>query len=227
MYIQIAIDGPAGVGKSTTAVELARILNFIYLDTGAMYRALTYQVLMKGIDPKAKEDVLKEAKNFDLSYQIVDGKEEIFLAGKKVSEEIRSPEVSKMVSVISSIKEIREIMVEKQRTLASQENIVMDGRDIGSVVLPNASVKIFLTASAEERAKRRFLEMESKGQVADYEQVLFSIKERDYMDENREFSPLKAADDAIVLDTSHLKFEEVIDSILKIIKDKTEGVNHV
>ncbi len=227
MNTQIAIDGPAGVGKSTTAVELAKILNYIYLDTGAMYRALTYQVLMKGIDPRASQEVIEEAKNFDLSYQIIDGKEEIFLAGKKVSEEIRSPEVSKVVSLVSSIKEIREIMVEKQRSLASQQNIVMDGRDIGSVVLPQARVKIFLTASAEERARRRFLEMESKGLEADYDQVLLSIKERDYMDENRDVSPLKAAEDAIILDTSHLNFDQVIERLLEIIKDKTEGASYV
>lgn len=224
MVIQIAVDGPAGVGKSTTAIELARILNYVYVDTGAMYRALTLQILKKNIDPQDEEKVIKESKNFDLSYEILEGKQEIFLSGQKVTEEIRSPEVSKNVSIISSIKEVREIMVEKQREIACEQNVVMDGRDIGTVVLPQASLKIFLTATAEERACRRFLEMESKGLEADYEEVLQAIKDRDYMDENREISPLKAAPDALILDTTKLNFDQVIDKLVKIIEEEVKNV---
>ena len=212
----IAIDGPAGAGKSTIAKAVSKKLNFIYIDTGAMYRAVGLYYLNKNVDLENEFEIngLLDDIKIDLTY--IDGVQQIILNGENVSNLIRNEEVSSAASVVSTYKKVREKMVSIQQELARVNNVVMDGRDIGTVVLPNADLKIYLTASSEERAKRRYKELLEKGEEVDLETIKKDIEERDYRDMNRENSPLKQADDAILLDSSNMTIDEVIDYILNL-----------
>lgn len=206
----VAIDGPAGSGKSTIAKQIAKKYNFLYLDTGAMYRAITYYFLQNNIDIKNKNEVLNALEKIKISF---DKENNCMLNGTDVSKEIRTKNVNNFVSQVSSIVEIREAMVKLQREIASKTSSVLDGRDIGSVVLPNANLKIFLTASVEERAKRRYEEEKSKGIATNFETVLENIKERDYIDTTKKFGALKKVDDAILIDTTNIPIDKVIEKI--------------
>lgn len=223
-FVQIAIDGPAGAGKSSIAKELARKFKYIYIDTGAMYRALTLIVMEKNIPLNDSEKIEKEAETINISFKIINDIQEVFIEDRRITEEIRSPQVSEKVSSVSAIIGVRKEMVKKQQKLAAGNSVVMDGRDIGTVVLPNAKIKIFLTASPEERAKRRFTEMQEKGHEIDFKKLLSDIKMRDHMDETREISPLKADLDAIFIDTTNLDFNQVLQKIEDIVKGEYENV---
>lgn len=221
--ISIAIDGPAAAGKSTVAKIVAKKLGFIYIDTGAMYRAFTYAVIKVGLDPKSEQEscsIINQVK-IDL---LENGK--VICNGEDVTSVIREPLVSSNVSYIASYKDIRLALVEMQRKMAESKSVVMDGRDIGTYVLPNADVKIYQIASVETRAKRRYDENLLKGIPTSYEDVVNDVKNRDYIDSHRSFSPLKAASDAVTLDTSHLNIDEVVLEILSIVKSKT-GVSEI
>jgi len=222
--INIAIDGPAGAGKSTISKLLASQLGYIHIDTGAMYRAVGLKVLKNNISPYDSRKIVEILNSTDIKIKLVDGKQLVFLDGEDVTEEIRQPEVSMYASDVSKIREVRERLVKMQQDLAKQKGVIMDGRDIGTHVLPNAELKIFLTATAEERAKRRFLELKQKGYNVDYYQLLDEIKKRDQNDMTREFAPLRIAEDAIVIDSTSLSIEEVLQKILelinKVIKDE-------
>lgn len=215
--IVIAIDGPAGAGKSTVAQLVAAKLGYVYLDTGAMYRAVTYQVLKRGIDLSDHEMITAVAREADIVLKSAgNAKPKVFLNGEEISDKIRTNEISNLVSPLSAIGTVREVLVEQQRKLAQQGAVVLDGRDIGTVVLPNADVKIFLTASADERARRRMLDLEKQGEKADFQQLLSEIEARDTRDSTRDVAPLKVADGGIVVDTDKLTIDEVVDRILEI-----------
>ena len=211
----IAIDGPAGAGKSTMAKALARSLGAMYLDTGAMYRAFGLYMLRKGAvnDPAA---VARCVDDVDISVRFIDGAQHLFLAGEDVTRAIREPEVSMAASTVSAVPEVRERMVALQRKIAEGQNVVMDGRDIGTKVLPNATLKIYLTASAEERARRRCLELEEKGMPEPYEKVLQEMIRRDYQDTHRAASPLRPAEDAVELDNSDLDLEGTVAAMKRL-----------
>lgn len=216
--ISIAIDGPAAAGKSTVAKIVAKKLGFTYIDTGAMYRAFTHAVIKANLDPKNEQEscsIIKDVK-IDL---LENGK--VICNGEDVTAPIREPLVSSNVSYIASYKDIRLALVDMQRKMAESKSVVMDGRDIGTYVLPNADVKIYQIASVETRAKRRFDENVGKGIPTSYEDVVNDVKKRDYIDSHRDFAPLREAEDAIVLDTSHLNIGQVVDAILKIVEDRT------
>lgn len=212
----IAIDGPAGAGKSTIAKLIAKKLNYIYIDTGAMYRAFGLYYLKNKVDINSEEDVNKLISQINIEITYDGSVQQIILNSENVTNEIRTEEVSQAASIVSSYKLVREKLVHIQQQLASKNNVVMDGRDIGTVVLPNANIKVYLTASVEERAKRRYKELIEKGQNVILEEIEKDIKERDYRDMNRENSPLKQAEDAILIDSSNMTIEEVIDEILKL-----------
>ena len=218
----IAIDGPAGAGKSTMARRAASELHFVYVDTGAIYRTVAYAVLKNGILPEETEkiDALCQEAVIDIRYQ--DGVQHMYLGGADVSKKIRLPEVSSMASKVSAIPSVRAFLLDTQRNAAKTNSVIMDGRDIGTVVLPDADVKIYLSASAEVRAKRRFLELQEQGRSDTYEEVLRDMIERDYRDMHREIAPLKQADDAVLLDTSELTLEESVAALLKIIREKLD-----
>lgn len=219
----IAIDGPAGAGKSTIAKAAAKQLGFIYVDTGALYRAVAFEMMSRGISAGDREKVAAELEKFDtgfFSLRFIDGVQHVFSGEKDVSGMIRTPEVSMGASAVSAIPEVRKFLFELQRSIAAENNVIMDGRDIGTVVLPNADLKIFLTASAEVRADRRYKELAEKPDCPTYEQVLADIKQRDYNDMNRETAPLKQADDAVLADTSNLDLDGAISLIISLIKEK-------
>ena len=209
----IAIDGPAGAGKSTVAKAVARELGALYLDTGAMYRAIGLAMLRMGIDPHDAASVVARLDDVDVAVDYVDGAQRIYLNGEDVTEAIREPEVSAAASAVSAAPEVRRRMVALQRKIAEGHNVVMDGRDIGTAVLPNATLKVYMTASAEERARRRFAELQQKGLPDSYEQVLEEIQARDYQDMHRAASPLTIAEGAVVLDTSELDLQQSIDAL--------------
>ena len=217
--INIAIDGPAGASKSTIARRLASKLGYIYVDTGALYRAVGVNAMRSGADTKNSEQVCATLKGADVSLRFVDGEQRVFLGEEDVSVVIRTPEASMAASNVSAIPEVRAFLFDLQRDIAAKNNCIMDGRDIGTVVLPNAEVKIFLTASAEVRAKRRYDELLAKGMQADYNQVLEEMIQRDYQDSHREIAPLKQAEDAILVDTTELTLEESIQYMLKVIRE--------
>lgn len=214
----VAIDGPAGAGKSTIAKAAAKELELIYVDTGAMYRTIGLACLDDGISPEDSKAVIEKLKSIVLELKYVDGEQRMILCGKDVSDDIRTERVSMTASVVSKIPEVRAFLLEQQRGFARSDNIIMDGRDIGTVVLPDAQVKIFLTASAESRAKRRTLQLEEKGIEADYDAILEDIRKRDYQDSHREIAPLKAAPDAVVVDTTELTLEGSIDAVIQTIR---------
>ncbi|MGL5676271.1 MAG: (d)CMP kinase [Cellulosilyticaceae bacterium] len=216
----IAIDGPAGAGKSTIAKQLAKKLQCIYIDTGAMYRSVGYYCMQQGIDYNDEQAVEEKLAAIQIDITYKDGTQSIALNGEDVSTAIRTQEVATAASKVATYKSVREALVEMQRSLAKRQSVVMDGRDIGTVVLPDATVKVFLTASAYERAKRRHLEYQEKGIKADFDALLKEIEERDYQDSNRAVSPLKQADDAVCIDSTTQSIEEVIANIEMFIRKK-------
>lgn len=226
MAINIALDGPAGAGKSTIAKALAKKLGFIYVDTGALYRSIALYAINKGLDTKLESDITPILPEINIELKFSEGSQLVFLNGEDVSEKIRTPEVSKGASDVSAIPSVREFLFDLQRNIAKTSDIIMDGRDIGTVVLPNAQVKIFLTASPKKRANRRFIELSEKGSELTLEEVLAEINERDFNDSNREIAPLKQSDDAILIDTSDLNLEESIEKLYLIIRDKISNNNN-
>ncbi len=217
MSFSIAIDGPAAAGKSTVAKQVAKILNCVYIDTGAMYRAITWYALSKGVDPKDEEKVTALLPEIDLSLHL-DGK--VVVNNQDITKEIRTTEVADNVSYIASYKKIRLHLVELQRKISKNVSVVMDGRDIGSYVLPHADVKIFQVASVETRAVRRYKENLEKGINCSIEEIEENLRKRDYIDSHREFAPLKKAEDSFVLDTSNMTIDEAVNAIIKIVKNK-------
>ena len=220
MVVNIAIDGPAGAGKSTIAKTAAKELGYIYVDTGALYRTVGLNALRLGKDTKSADEVVPTLEGLDVSLRFVNGEQRVFLGEEDVSAAIRQNEVSMAASNVSAIPKVREFLFSLQRNIASENNCIMDGRDIGTVVLPNAQIKIYLTASAEARADRRFKELTEKGQVVEYDTILKEIKERDFQDMNREIAPLKQADDAVLVDTTELTLQESIEYMIKVIKER-------
>ncbi len=220
MSMNIAIDGPAGAGKSTIAKKLAGDLSYIYVDTGAMYRALAYDFLQKGIGYEEQEKIKEELQQVQVTIGFVDGEQRVFLNDEDVSGEIRKEEVGNMASHTSVYPFVREKLLSLQREMAKKYDVVMDGRDIGTTILPDAQVKIFLTASVQVRAMRRYKELLAKGQEADLAQIEADIEERDYRDSHREVAPLKQAEDAVLLDSSDMTIEEVVEKMKEIIKEK-------
>lgn len=214
MGYSIAIDGPAGAGKSTIAKLIAKERDCIYVDTGAMYRAMALYFLRQGFDPKDEEKITAACEGIDVAIRYENGVQQVILNGENVTAFLRTEEVGKMASASSVYPAVRLKLVELQRKLADDNNVVMDGRDIGTYVLPNANVKIYLTASAEERANRRYKELVEKGETPDYETIKKDIIDRDYRDMNREFAPLRAADDATLIDCSYMTIDEVVKAIL-------------
>ena len=223
MVTNIAIDGPAGAGKSTIARSLAAKLGYIYVDTGALYRAVGVNAMRKGMDTKNAEQVTSILGETKVSLRFVDGEQRVFLGDEDVSLAIRTPEASMAASNVSAIPAVREFLFDLQRNIAKENDCLMDGRDIGTVVLPDAQVKIFLTASAEVRAKRRYDELLAKGMKAEYNEVLEEMIQRDYQDSHRAIAPLKQADDAVLVDTSEMNLEQVLETLETIVKEKTEN----
>lgn len=222
-YISVAVDGPAGSGKSTITKMVAKDLGYNYVDTGAMYRALTYNFLKNNLTElnEVKINLLLNKVNFEVKF--IDRVQYVFVNGEDVSEKIRTAEVSKFTSLFAKSPAVREFLIDTQRNLAMSNNIIMDGRDIASVVLPNADVKIFLTASVEERARRRVLDFERQGVVdIDFDKVRADIAARDYQDENRDIAPLVKVDDAVLIDTTNLTITEVVEKMTELIK-RAEG----
>ena len=213
----IAIDGPAGAGKSTIAKLVAKKLDFIYVDTGAMYRAIALYLLRSGVDTADEAAVSEAVKNADITICYRDGAQQVILNGEDVSGLIRTEEVGNTASAVSVYPAVRAHLLELQRSLAASRNVIMDGRDIGTVVLPHAQVKIYLTASSMVRAKRRYDELTAKGESCDLGKIRQDIEDRDYRDMHRETSPLKQADDAVLVDTSDMTIEQVIDRIVELI----------
>ncbi|MCI5948159.1 MAG: (d)CMP kinase [Oscillospiraceae bacterium] len=221
MKVNIAIDGPSGAGKSTIAKAAAKKLGFIYVDTGALYRSVALNAIRSGVkDTKNKEEVVPTLSGLNVSLRFVDGEQRVFIGDCDVSEAIRQNEVSMAASNVSAIPEVRDFLFSLQRNIASENDCIMDGRDIGTVVLPDAKIKIFLTASPEARADRRFKELLKKGQQIDYATVLKEIKERDWQDSHREIAPLKKADDAVLVDTTGYGLEDAVKAVMDVIAEK-------
>lgn len=218
--INIAIDGPAGAGKSTIAKTVSKELGYIYVDTGALYRTVGLNALRNGVDTKDAEGVIATLNGLKVSLRFVNNEQRVFLGEEDVSEAIRQNEVSMAASNVSAIPTVRDFLFDLQRDIAKNNNCIMDGRDIGTVVLPDAQIKLFLTASAEARADRRFKELTEKGQSVDYDVILKEIKERDYQDSHREIAPLKQADDAILVDSTEMDLPTTIEYMLKVIKER-------
>ena len=223
--LNIAIDGPAGAGKSTIAKAVAAKMGIIYVDTGAMYRAMALYMLRKGIDPDDAEKISEQCKEADISIDFRDGQQVVLLFGENVNDMIRTPQVSDMASRTSVNPDVRAKLVQLQQKLGREKDVVMDGRDIGPVVLPDAPVKIYLTASVQVRADRRYKELLEKGEKTDLAAIEAQIRERDERDMNRPISPLKQAEDAVLVDTSDLTIDEVAERILAIIDEKTGSEN--
>ena len=218
--INIAIDGPAGAGKSTIARMLAADLGYLYVDTGALYRTIGLNAMRRGADTKNAEQVTATLPSADVSMRFVDGEQRVFLGEEDVSLAIRTPEASMAASNVSAIPAVRDFLLDLQRSIAAQNNCIMDGRDIGTVILPDAQIKIFLTAAVEVRAKRRYDELLGKGMQAEYADVLAEMIQRDEQDMNRAIAPLKQAEDAVLVDTSELNLEQSIDAIKRIVEEK-------
>ena len=220
MSIAIAIDGPAGAGKSTIAKLAAKELNFIYVDTGALYRTVGLAATLNNVEPKASPQVDELLRKIKVELTFNDKNEQIVLLdGEDVSSKIRTPEASMMASAISAVPSVRAYLLDLQRNIAKTNNVIMDGRDIGTVVLPNAQIKIFLSANPEDRAKRRYDELLEKGMDVKYEDILADVIERDYNDSHRDIAPLKPADDSIMVDTTGNTLEESVELLISIMKE--------
>ena len=218
-YVSVAVDGPAGSGKSTITKMVAKSLGFNYVDTGAMYRALTYNFLSNGLDELEEEEIKELLSKTDFKVEYVDGVQYVYVNNEEVSDKIRTADVSKFTSLFAKSPAVRDFLIDTQRNLANTNNIIMDGRDIASVVLPNADVKIFLTASVEERARRRVLDFERQGiENVDFEKVKEDIKARDWQDENRDIAPLIKVESATLLDTTSLTIDEVVEKMTELVK---------
>lgn len=218
-YVSVAVDGPAGSGKSTITKMVAKSLGFNYVDTGAMYRALTFNFLSNGLDELEEEKIKGLLGKIEFKVEYVDGVQYVYVNDEEVSDKIRTAEVSKFTSLFAKSRAVRDFLIDTQRNLANTNNIIMDGRDIASVVLPNADVKIFLTASVEERARRRMLDFERQGIAnVDFEKVKEDIKARDWQDENRDIAPLVKVDSATLLDTTCLTIDEVVEKMTELVK---------
>lgn len=223
--IRVAVDGPSGAGKSTLARAAASALGFLYVDTGAIYRTVGLSVRDRGADPgdePAVADILPSLR-VELRYDEA-GRQRMLLNGRDVSEEIRLPEVSRYASAVSALPVVRAYLMETQRELARRNNVIMDGRDIGTVVLPDAEVKVYLTASAQVRAERRCRELEERGTPQPFEEVLRDIEDRDYRDTHREAAPLRQAEDAVLLDTSALDFQQSLEALLRLVRERMAGL---
>lgn len=216
MAFNIAIDGPAGAGKSTIAKKTAEALSYIYVDTGAMYRALAVHFLEKGIAAEDTAGIIAAAREAEVSIRYEEGVQQVYLNGENISSRLRTEEVGNMASMTSPIPEVRERLLELQRSLARERDVIMDGRDIGTNILPDADVKVYLTASVETRAKRRYDELTEKGLACDYEEIAKDIRERDERDMNRETAPLRQAEDAVLVDSSHMTIPEVVETIVRL-----------
>ena len=216
MSFNIAIDGPAGAGKSTIAKLVAKEKGYIYVDTGAMYRGLAIHFLDKGIQPQETEKVIEACKDAEVTIAYEDAVQHVYLNGKDISSRLRNEEVGNMASVTSAIPEVRKKLLELQQNLAKTQNVIMDGRDIGTCVLPHADVKVYLTASVETRAKRRYQELQEKGEDCNLEEIAHNIEERDRRDMTREIAPLKQAEDAVLVDSSDMTIAEVVKTIVDL-----------
>lgn len=226
MMIAIAIDGPGGAGKSTISREVARRAGIVYVDTGALYRTVGYYARERGLsvndakDPSLMTPLLD---SISVSLVYMDGKQHVFLNGEDLGDKIRQPDISMYASAVSSVPSVRSFLLDTQKDIASKQSVIMDGRDIGTVILPNADIKIFLTASCEARAQRRYRELLEKGASVSYEQVLDELNERDRADSGRDIAPAVAAEDAIIFDNSDLTFEESVEYIMQLINQKIGG----
>jgi len=216
MSHNVAIDGPAGAGKSTIAKRIARRLGYIYVDTGAMYRAMAYYLIQNQVDAADQEAIAAACQHADISICYQDGEQVVLLNGENVNAYLRTEAVGNMASVSSVVPEVRKKLVKLQQKLARETDVVMDGRDIGTVVLPDADVKVYLTASVETRAKRRFLELQEKGEPADLAKIAADIEDRDYRDMHRDISPLRQAEDATLVDSSDMTIDQVVERILEL-----------
>lgn len=216
MGYNVAIDGPAGAGKSTIAKLVAKEKGYIYVDTGAMYRGLAIHFLNKGIQPQETEKVIEACKDAEVTIAYEDAVQHVYLNGKDISSRLRNEEVGNMASVTSAIPEVRKKLLELQQNLAKTQNVIMDGRDIGTCVLPHADVKVYLTASVETRAKRRYQELQEKGEDCNLEEIAHDIEERDRRDMTREIAPLKQAEDAVLVDSSDMTITEVVKTIVDL-----------
>ena len=221
--VAVAIDGPSGAGKSTIARILAADLGFVYVDTGALYRAVGLAVLGQGVDPHDEAAVTPLLSELQVTLGYVDGAQRVFLNGEDVSDRIRTPEVSMAASAVSALPPVRRFLFDLQQDTARQNNVIMDGRDIGTVVLPFAKIKIFLTASAEDRAQRRFEELQLKGVETTYDEVLNDMKQRDYNDSHRAAAPLRPAEDAVLVDTSGNTLEQSVALLKSLVEEKLKG----
>lgn len=216
MGYKIAIDGPAGAGKSTIAKLVANKKGFIYVDTGAMYRGLAVHFLDRGIVPDDRERIVRACEDADVTIRYENGVQQVYLNGKNITSRLRTEEAGNMASVSSAIPEVRAKLLELQRSLAEDQNVIMDGRDIGTCVLPDADLKVFLTASVDTRARRRYEELKEKGTVCRLEEIAADIEARDLRDTTRETAPLKQAEDAVLIDSSNMSIEEVVDAIVRL-----------
>lgn len=216
MGYNVAIDGPAGAGKSTIAKLVAKEKGYIYVDTGAMYRALAVYFIEKGIAAEETEKIIAAAQEAEVSIRYEDGVQQVYLNSKNITSKLRTEEVGNMASMTSPVPEVRERLLELQRSLAREQDVIMDGRDIGTNILPNADVKIYLTASVETRANRRYKELTEKGITCDYDEIAKDIQERDTRDMNRETAPLKQAEDAVLVDSSDMTIQEVVEAIARL-----------
>lgn len=216
MGYNVAIDGPAGAGKSTIAKLVAKEKGYIYVDTGAMYRGLAIHFLDKGIQPQETEKVIEACKDAEVTIAYEDAVQHVYLNGKDISSRLRNEEVGNMASVTSAIPEVRKKLLELQQNLAKTQNVIMDGRDIGTCVLPHADMKVYLTASVETRAKRRYQELQEKGEDCNLEEIAHDIEERDRRDMTREIAPLKQAEDAVLVDSSDMTIAEVVKTIVDL-----------
>ncbi len=216
--ISVAIDGPAGAGKSTISRKVSAELGFIYVDTGALYRSIAYSLNAEGIKTDEIAKIEEKLQKTSINIEFIDGEQHVMVDGEDVSSKIRTPEISMLASAFSAIPEVRAFLLELQRKMARENNVIMDGRDIGTVVLPDATLKIFLTADPEDRARRRYEEMLGKGQEADYNEVLEDIKKRDYNDSHRAVAPLKPAEGAVICNTTGNTLEQSVEQLYNLIK---------
>ena len=220
VMIAVAIDGPSGAGKSTIARKVAGELGFLYIDTGALYRSIGYYVLKKGGDPEKREDVEAALPGIRLELRHADGVQRVFLNGEDVSDQIRTPAVSMAASHVSAFPAVRAFLLELQRKMAQEHNVIMDGRDIGTVVLPDAELKIFLTATPEDRARRRYEELVEKGEAVTFDEVLKDVIQRDYNDTHRDIAPLRQAEDAVLADTTGFELPQSVALIRSLVEKK-------